>query len=80
MPTRRLRGRSSGSSPRCEGFLCGVLGWDASLLVRWADRWVERFTSGGLVGMPWLGGGMFSLVERCGVWGLPSSGLSECLG
>ena len=53
-PTKRLSGRSSGSTLRRRGggFLEGVPSGDGSFEVRWAERWVDRLTSGALVGVP----------------------------
>ena len=64
------------------GFLEEVLGFGASFLVRWADRWVERFTSGAFVGVSWLdlGCGGFSLEWEVGCFAVCSAGLSECRG
>lgn len=76
LPTRRLRGRSSGSSPRCVGgiFLVGVFSVGVFLEVRWEVRCLDRLTSRlvgvveGLVGVPCvdLGCEGCCLVNVCG--------------
>lgn len=62
--TRRLSGKSSGSSPSSNAL--GFLGSCVACLVTWADRWFERLTSGEGVDGVWTDLGCDG-IGGCGV-------------